>query len=62
MDKNTLANIVLMVLGTIICVVVIIAVIILYSFYKDVRDYPCIEHHIENGTFICDERLDLSKK
>ena len=62
MDKNTFANIILMILGPILCLIVIATVIVLYGFYRDVKDYPCIEYHIEQGTFICDERLDLSKK
>ena len=62
MDKNTFANIILMILGTILCLMIITTVIVLYGFYRDVKDYPCIEYRIEKGTFICDERLDLSKK
>jgi len=61
MDKNTFANIILMILGTILCLIVIATVIVLYGFYRDVRDYPCISYHIDNGTYICDERLDLTK-
>ena len=46
---------------TVFAIICIIIAIILYGFYRDVKDYPCIESHIENGVLICDERLDLTR-